>query len=1100
MADSTPPLGRTGRSKGCLSRLLALFALLVLTVPAARSEAPLVLHRQSVSRPVGPGVELTQIRQFDSDGWLNLTVLEIDLTEPTVEIDAILGNNRLTGSQGFSVTAAESGAIAGINGDFFHIQTTRAPIGIHVQSGELFKSPPQGTLAVGFFNDRGRAPLIGEIGFRGQVTAPNGARRRLDAWNPAGLPPHGLAFYNHRWDSAAPGAGSPDMPADGLVHVVLNASQRVEAVLQDSPGPRVPDGGGVLAGRGDGASWLLEHARKGKMLTVDVRLDPPSLRAAIGGRPVLLQNGEIPPDFDDAIHPRSAIGFNRDGTRAWWVVVDGRSTLSRGVTLHQMARLLKDFGATEALNLDGGGSATLLARTPGEWQPIVWNLPSDGRERPLPNGLGIFNHTPAGAMNQLLIPLPPPNDPHLIESIEFRVAPGATVLPSAVAVDAQNNRVELPGEIVWSVSPKHLGTFAPDGTFTASQPGRGTITASVTVGDQTFSASQPLRVIGEPVALRIEPGDLAVGPRETVELQINAVDIHGFSAPVPPEDVRWSVHGSIGTVTPGGHFTAADATASGSVDATFREARGVVTVGIGASPEPIADFGSEDGWTALAAPEETASAVSVVDHPPYLRDGRATAKLAYDFSHTGRTRAAYLRPPEGDIRLPGRPLKLGLWVFGDGHQAWLRARIADSSGTARAIDFARHVDWTGWRYVEAEIPPGTAYPIAVQRIYVAETRPDARYTGAVFFDQLLVVNAPELDPASVITPPEVRDPANRPVDFAGPAPENGRFRFVVFGDSKVQADRPEAAETEVLAALIERINEHDDIEFVLFTGDLIENDTEANYTFGRDFLNRLKKPCHMAIANHEIAGSDTCDRYRKFFGDTYYGFSHGNSEFLILNTARPGLRESEEQQWPWLRDRVEESNAKNLFLMTHTPVVDPMPGGKTGWTDAGEIAIFQRLLADHAEEGRNVYVFHGHVHGFDRRAHDGVQYLTSAGAGSPLYLPPDRGGFFHYVVVTVDGSEVTYQVIPLLEAIRLPERVRLQAGQTVRLDALGIAPGNLVAFPLRYPAAVEWEFSNPGIVRGNPADGTLLGVAAGETNLTVGSGGITATTTIVVTP
>src|SRR5690606_36982951 len=139
--------------------------------------------------------------------------------------------------------------------------------------------------------------------------------------------------YNHRWDSAAPGAGSPDMPADGLVHVVLNASQRVEAVLQDSPGPRVPDGGGVLAGRGDGASWLLEHARKGKMLTVDVRLDPPSLRAAIGGRPVLLQNGEIPPDFDDAIHPRSAIGFNRDGTRAWWVVVDGRSTLSRGVTL-----------------------------------------------------------------------------------------------------------------------------------------------------------------------------------------------------------------------------------------------------------------------------------------------------------------------------------------------------------------------------------------------------------------------------------------------------------------------------------------------------------------------------------------------------------------------------------------------------------------------------------------------------------------------------------------------------------------------------------------------------------------------------------------------
>lgn len=1075
-----------------LFQLLALFLL----APGLGHADPLLLHRQEERQAVTSGVDLIRIRQFDSKGWLNIVALEIDLTAPNIRLDALLGKNQLTGSQPFSKTAEEQGALAGINGDFFHIQTTSAPIGLHLQSGELFKSPPpRSGLSVGFHGGEDFAPFIGNISFSGRVTAPDGSNRKLYAWNAPAVPRHSLVSYNHRWGTTAPGPDSPDMAGwTGLVHVVLNRDQRVVDVLQGENGPVIPEGGSVLLGRGRGADWLLAHARAGQRLSASFELTPPTLSAAIGGHPLLLRDGEIMVPREFAIHPRSAVGFNRDKTRSWWVVVDGRSRLSRGVSLHDMAKIMRDFGASDALNLDGGGSSTLLARPPGSDRALVQNVSSDGRERNIPNGLGIFNTAPTGSMDKLLIQPPAPRNIHTITPAEIRLAPGANFRPVAFATDAKLNQIDPPGEINWSVTPPHLGTFSPDGVFLASQPGRGKITASLSTSEKAFTDSQPVLVIGDPVSLEITPGELALSSGQEVELKVNAVDARGYAAPLSLENINWNVRGGVGQVI-GGRFVASEDPGSGAIEAIFGDLRGVAPVGIGARPVLLANFRSEQDWRTTAVPAETTSTLSFVDHLPYIRDEGPTAKLAYDFTGTTRTRAAYLHPRSDEIRLPGRPLRLGLWVFGDAREAWLRGQIADSSGTTRSIDFARKIDWTGWRYVEATIPPGTSYPISLRRLYVVETRTDAQYAGAVYFDELHAVHAPEMDPAFLSDAPPIRDPANRAEPLT--KGENS-FQFIVFGDSKVQADQPDSAETTVLSALLEKINEHD-VEFVLFTGDLLENDSEANYRFGKSFLDRLEKPYYITVANHEIAGSDNFDRYRKFFGETYFNFTRGNSEFIVLNSARPGLRVSEEEQWPWLQERLEETTAENLFILTHIPVIDPMPGGKTGWEDAGEIAIFQQLLTEEAEKDRNVYVFHGHVHGFDRRPHDGVQYLTSAGAGSSLYLPPDRGGFFHYVVVTVKGGEVTYQVIPLLEKIALPEKVEAAVGETVTLAATGIAPDGLVRFPLTYPAAVTWKVADPQIALVDSTTGAVQTLAPGETRLTVSSGGVTASTLLTVT-
>ncbi|MDB5223682.1 MAG: hypothetical protein JWN83_2349 [Chitinophagaceae bacterium] len=93
------------------------------------------------------------------------------------------------------------------------------------------------------------------------------------------------------------------------------------------------------------------------------------MKTAIGGGPVLLQNGEIKITNNEermfvgkAIndkHPRTAIGYTKDN-KLIILVVEGRNANAHGATLTQEAQIFKDLGCIEALNLDGGGSSCLL--------------------------------------------------------------------------------------------------------------------------------------------------------------------------------------------------------------------------------------------------------------------------------------------------------------------------------------------------------------------------------------------------------------------------------------------------------------------------------------------------------------------------------------------------------------------------------------------------------------------------------------------------------------------------------------------------------------------------------------------------------------------
>ena len=140
-----------------------------------------------------------------------------------------------------------------------------------------------------------------------------------------------------------------------------------------------------------------------------------------------------PPSFG----PRTALGVSPDGRRLWLVVVDGRQPgWSEGASHDELAALFRELGASDAMSLDGGGSAAMTAR--GPFGPVLLSRPIHtgvpGRERPVANHLGVFS-SPAGAAAAVsAVPAPPRAIPRLRATLERVYA--AAEARQGVAVDS----------------------------------------------------------------------------------------------------------------------------------------------------------------------------------------------------------------------------------------------------------------------------------------------------------------------------------------------------------------------------------------------------------------------------------------------------------------------------------------------------------------------------------------------------------------------------------------------------------------------------------------------------------------------------------------
>ena len=109
-------------------------ALTLAVAPAARADLSLI----DTTEPIGPGITLKHHKYLDSSGWYDEQVLTVDLSNAAVKSDLLTAPHVAQG-EALSSQAARAGATAGVNGDFFDIDSTQASLGGEIQAGNLIK-------------------------------------------------------------------------------------------------------------------------------------------------------------------------------------------------------------------------------------------------------------------------------------------------------------------------------------------------------------------------------------------------------------------------------------------------------------------------------------------------------------------------------------------------------------------------------------------------------------------------------------------------------------------------------------------------------------------------------------------------------------------------------------------------------------------------------------------------------------------------------------------------------------------------------------------------------------------------------------------------
>jgi hypothetical protein len=279
--------------------------------------------------------------------------------------------------------------VGGVNADFFLFTPPGVPTNLLVSRGRVVTGPSAHPVLA---FDSLDAPHLTTFRVEGSLATTSG-RYALTAWNRGA--PSGIALYDNAW-------GASTDTLSNSVEVVLDGRSvgRVRTVDTMTAGVEIPREGVVLVGRGPEARTALLTLRVGDSVGVNVALRPFHPLEAVGGRPLLVRDSAIVADVDTeggpgfatGRHPRTAVGIGRNGRRLLLVAVDGRQQpYSDGMTLRELATLLRGLGARDALNLDGGGSTTLVYADPDASGKLrIANQPSDSTgERAVANALAI---------------------------------------------------------------------------------------------------------------------------------------------------------------------------------------------------------------------------------------------------------------------------------------------------------------------------------------------------------------------------------------------------------------------------------------------------------------------------------------------------------------------------------------------------------------------------------------------------------------------------------------------------------------------------------------------------------------------------------------
>jgi len=1071
--------------------------------------------RTSETKPVAPGLDLTTFSRLEEPGWNEGSVLTADLGESTLSTD-LRDTGTVTGRAPLDDVMHQGPrgkeAVAAVNGTFFDINHSDAPIFTSVSSDGLRagNSKPQPSLTIA----QGRA-AVQELSATGTATLPGNKKHDLAGMNTPRLEADGIGVYTSAWGDYTLDrpVGAPDEKAAQIAAAVIKDGTVTETTgIVDSLGERrVADGTQVLIGREAGAETIAQLAKGDN---VEIEVGPSEdVDLGIAGSHQILTNGKVPNMQDDlatSTHPRTAVGISKDGTRLFVMVIDGRSNESRGMTLPEAGELLRNMGAHNALNLDGGGSSAMSARVAGDDGQKIWNTPSDGKVREVPNALVFYSSAKSGDTSDVQLSLG-------LEG-EDAVFPGLTRTVKGTGLSSNLAPAEVDGTFSADAPLKVVSTKKSVARISGEERGAGKVTYSA--GNMSDEAR--LRVLGKAIALRASEKSLSLPNTDTrAKLTLSGLDGDGQQARIETSDVKVSTTGGVEVKDDGlGTWTvrATGKTTTGKVTFTVGDLSTSVPVAYGTKDSAVWDFSDPAAFE--AANDRASGEIAKADG----QDGKPAIGMKYDFTTSSATRGFYLGAKKTEP-VDGTAIGFSLDVNSDGNGTWPRLQVTDANGTVTNLD-GDHLEKEGWQTVRFAVPDGLAQPLTVDRIRMMETRPEAQYTGDIAVSNLQVTTVPTAEGEKE---PAIHDPAL----LAHGDVEGRPQKIAVMSDAQFIAAQPESEAVAGARRTLREIREAKP-DLLIINGDFVDEGSKEDFALAKKIIDEEwdKSIPHIYVpGNHEIMGSDI-GVFEQEIGAATTSQDVDGTRVITLNTAGGSLRSGGIDQIAKLEKQLDEvahdSKLTGVTVFFHHPPNDPLPTKNSQLADEREARAFEKLMADFKRKsGKSAAVINAHVGAFHGSSVEGVTYLVNGNSGKSPAGTPETGGFTGWTMLGIDPTKgkvgknpspqdrvdwLAAETRPWVDEISLETSRAVLLGESSQVTASFVQDGRTV--PVAWPVTAQWGGEGVHIVDGseqseeatdenavirfNPVSGQITALRPGAAKLSVTVNGRTATQEVTV--
>lgn len=498
---------------------------------------------------------------------------------------------------------------------------------------------------------------------------------------------------------------------------------KVEQVLESTGSIAIPEGKVVLSINNKANSYWLSNVKSlkpGNLVDIDVTTTDSIWQEAdqaMGGLYKLVTAGKVESGLPTGQTAYTAVGVKADGTVIFYTIDGKQPGYSVGASLTQVAMRLVELGCVDAISLDGGGSTTIGATAPDGDKLGVLNKPSDGSQRA--NSVALFLTTdlkPTGELGSFYV-----------TPSEALVLSGTQVQLTATPVDTSYYAMNTTVPVTWSIRNGD-GSVDTNGLFTAGVESGST---QVTATSGTASGYTTMTVVKKPdsITLSSEASGAAITslnlePGGTMDLKASAV-YRKLAVTSQDTCYTWTLDPAVGTVDANGVITAGDKTASGNLTVSAGGTTVTIPVTVASHVKTVEDF--EDGITSVGG--TAAVQLSQETSSDHVRYGTGSLRVEYDAQTAGTASlTTTLSIAEGEKWV-------NMWIYGDGSGNSLTATIADLQGATSEVALTS-LNFTGWKYVSAQLPANAASIRSINFIYGGGESTG----GTVWLDQITTSN------------------------------------------------------------------------------------------------------------------------------------------------------------------------------------------------------------------------------------------------------------------------------------------------------------------------------------------------------------------------